>query len=516
MNDKKIIFRVDASIQIGTGHVMRCLTLADALSESGAEVQFICRKHTGNLIIYIQSKGYIVHTLETPKTTSPTVIQTKCDMEPQLYHANWLGVSQEKDSQESKPIMKNFQPDWLVVDHYSINKEWQAELKGTYQKLMVIDDLADREHQCDLLLDQTYGRLSQDYHGLVPANCQMLLGSQYALLRPEFAKWREFSLKRRAVQSQFKKLLITMGGVDPDNITGRVLDALRTCDLPNDLEIMVVMGATAPHLDTIKNQVQGMPYKTKVKVNVSNMAEIMANADLAIGAAGSTTWERGCLGLPSIQIVIADNQMEIANRLDSIRAIKYLKEFCQLCVSIKWLRGSIQKTSLIASSLTDGQGVSRVLNYINFSGQNDCSVSLEPAVSTDFNFIFELQTKEIRQFFRNPTTPSLDKHIDWFNRTINSHDSQLFIVTFNNQKAGVLRVDDLNTKELEISIIVSPDYAGQGVAKKAIKKLESIMFGRKLKAIIHKQNMASKNVFESLEFEMKQQDGDFVEYLKNV
>jgi len=364
MNDKKIIFRVDASIQIGTGHVMRCLTLADALSESGAEVQFICRKHTGNLIMYIQSKGYIVHTLETPKTTSPTVIQTKCEMELQLYHANWLGVSQEKDSQESKPIMQNFQPDWLVVDHYSINKVWQTELKGTYQKLMVIDDLADREHQCDLLLDQTYGRLSQDYHGLVPANCQMLLGSQYALLRPEFAKWREFSLKRRAVQSQFKKLLITMGGVDPDNVTSRVLDVLKTCDLSKDLEIMVVMGATAPHLDTVKNQAEGMPYKTKVKVNVDNMAEIMANADLAIGASGATTWERCCLGLPSIQIVLAKNQELIAQNLQKKNISKVINDVSQLCPALASVERKLKIYTKKSSEILEGLGIKLVVKAL--------------------------------------------------------------------------------------------------------------------------------------------------------
>lgn len=511
----KVVIRVDASIEMGAGHVMRCLTLANALREKGAEVQFICRKHTGNLIDYIHSNNYFVHILALSNTTDSISSKEVNGKKVELLHASWIGATQEYDAQECKLILKDIKPDWLIVDHYSIDATWQTELNSFYGKLMVIDDLADRYHQCDLLLDQTYGRRVKEYQSLVTEKCQMLLGSKYALLRPEFEQWREFSLKRRA-QPQFKKLLVTMGGVDPDNATSRVLDALKTCNLPRELEIVVVMGAAAPHIGAIKEQAEEMPYKTRVKASVDNMAEIMANADLAIGAAGSTTWERGCLGLPSIQVVIADNQMEIANRLDSIRAIKYLKEFSQLCESIKWLRHSIQKTSLVASSIIDGQGVSRVLNYINFTGQDDCSVSLEPAVSTDSNFVYELQTKEVRQFFRNLTTPSLDEHIDWFNRTINSHESQLFIVTFNNQKAGVLRIDDLNTKELEISIIVSPEHAGQGVAKKAINKLEDMMFGKKLKAIIHKDNIASRKLFEKLEFEIKQQDGGFVEYFKNV
>ena len=118
---------------------------------------------------------------------------------------------------------------------------------------MVIDDLADRVHICDLILDQTYGRNEEDYSDYVPKNCQILLGPQYALLRPEFKQWRDYSLKRR-VQPVFKQLLITMGGVDPDNITGRVLEILQQCDLPEDLSITIVMGGTAPHLKTIKQQ----------------------------------------------------------------------------------------------------------------------------------------------------------------------------------------------------------------------------------------------------------------------
>ena len=357
----KITIRADASLQIGTGHVMRCLTLADELCEKGSDVQFICRKHTGNLIKYIQSKGYLVHSLEMPKANNLGNSKEKCDNNSRLFHAKWLGVTQEKDAQECKRIMQDFQSDWLIVDHYSIDRIWQAELKGMYKKLMVIDDLADRHHQCDLLLDQTYGRLPQDYQDLVPASCQMLLGAQYALLRPEFAQWREFSLKRRA-QQQFKKLLVTMGGVDPDNITSHVLDALKTCDLPKDLEIMVVMGATAPYLDTVKNQAEGMPYKTKVKVSVGNMAEIMANADLAIGAAGATTWERCCLGLPSILFVIAQNQLFSSEKLQDSNIVLIATDMDDMKKKIGFIDFELLSTK--SFEVTNGTGVNKVLGEI--------------------------------------------------------------------------------------------------------------------------------------------------------
>ena len=334
----KFVFRTDASLQIGAGHVMRCLTLAEALTKQGAVVEFICRAHEGNLLERIEQQGFNTH--ELPKITKPVdfnqVAQAKGVPQPQnmipsedegtlekekFYGAQWLGSTQLQDAEQCKPILEAIKPDWLIVDHYAIDQTWQILLKDSYKKLMVIDDLANRKHQCEILLDQTYGRKPEDYTTLVPKDCKMLLGSQYALLRPEFSEWREYSLKRRA-NPEIKKLLITMGGVDPDNLTGQVLQALKACNLSKDIHIIVVMGATAPHIETIKIQAEGMPYKTEVKANVSNMAAIMADADVAIGAAGATTWERCCLGLPSIQIVLANNQIKIAEELSAIHAIK--------------------------------------------------------------------------------------------------------------------------------------------------------------------------------------------------
>jgi UDP-2,4-diacetamido-2,4,6-trideoxy-beta-L-altropyranose hydrolase len=321
----KVAIRADASLQIGTGHVMRCLTLAEVLRQQGDEVEFICRAHKGNLLERIQQQRFKVHEL------CPTVEgQANGNRKKEtLYGEVWLGSTQEQDAEHCIAILEAMKPEWLIVDHYAIDQTWQILLKGSYKKLMVIDDLADRKHQCNILLDQTYGRKQEDYTALVPKDCQMLLGSQYALLRPEFAQWREYSLKRRA-NPELKKLLITMGGVDPDNVTGDVLDILKNCTLPKELEIIVVMGVNAPYLDFVQEQVKMMPYKTQVKVNVSNMADIMANADLAIGASGATTWERCCLGLPSIQIVIAENQKYASIQLSKSKAVRVIESVKEL------------------------------------------------------------------------------------------------------------------------------------------------------------------------------------------
>lgn len=344
---------------MGTGHVMRCLALADALREKQAKIHFICREHKGHLIDFIENKGFYVYRLPNHSQERAET----CKAEDRLFHAHWLGATQQQDAEECQPIINNIMPDWLLIDHYAIDQIWQGLLEGSYQKLMVIDDLADRKHQCDLLLDQTFGRDEIDYTPLVPTACVTLLGSQYALLRPEFTQWREYSLKRRST-AKIKKLLITMGGVDVDNVTGQVLVALQSCDLPKDLEVTVLMGGRSPHIKSIQKQVQGMYYKTELKTNVNNIAEIMANSDLAIGAAGATTWERCCLGLPTLQLVLAENQTKIAQELSAIHAIEYLKNMMDFPVSIERLVERSSEITQVASTITDGCGTTRVLNHL--------------------------------------------------------------------------------------------------------------------------------------------------------
>ncbi len=362
----KVVIRVDASLQIGTGHVMRCLTLAEALKKEGADVEFICRSHEGHLIERIRQQVFETYIL-------PDLCGTKIkvsDEEETLYGRYWLGSSQQQDAELCRPLLEKTKPDWLIVDHYGIDKTWQTELAPYYGKLMVIDDLANRRHQCDLLLDQTYGRQVEDYTGLVPQQAQLLLGSEYALLRPEFAEWRGYSLQRRR-SPEFKKLLITMGGVDPDNITGEVLAALGDSALPKEIDINVVMGASAPHLDYVKRQAELMPYKTDVKVNVSNMAEMMANTDLAIGAAGTTTWERCCLGVPSLMVVLAANQREIADSLSvSIAAIVIDRQQIRKGVTLieSMSKNNLLSLSKNAAKIVGGRGVDHVIQAIQGGG----------------------------------------------------------------------------------------------------------------------------------------------------
>jgi len=349
----RVVFRVDASLQMGTGHVMRCLTLAQALKEHGAGIKFICRKHEGNLIDKIRSSGFNVHELNAFK---------KAKVDNKLAHSHWLGVTQKQDSDDCINTLEAEKPDWLIVDHYALDEKWEKILKSYCKKIMAIDDLADRKHQCDILLDQNYGRSCKDYEAFVSESTKLLMGAQYSLLRPEFEQWRQYSLNRRK-ETNFKSLLINMGGVDTDNITEKIVERLRAANLPKDIIITIIMGKTAPHLQSVKGCASKLPYRSEVKIGVDNMAEIMANSDIAIGASGATSWERCCLGVPTIQLITAYNQEFIAQKLDKINAIK-LVDIKDVAENLENFQYWMNEVSENAKNITNGAGIKAVLEYL--------------------------------------------------------------------------------------------------------------------------------------------------------
>jgi len=221
-----------------------------------------------------------------------------------------------------------------------------------------------------MLLDQNLGRQAQDYAALVDTRCQLLVGPQYALLRPEFAALREYSLQRRHAQPAIRRLLISMGGVDQYNTTGQVMQALKTSSLPVDCHITVVMGLKAPWLQNVQELAAQMPWTTEVLVNVNDMAQHMASSDLAIGAAGSTSWERCCLGLPTLMVVLAANQWTGARALHEAQAVGLIGEggniamHLPLAVAALTRGNGLQYMSAAATAVTDGRGVSRVLRVL--------------------------------------------------------------------------------------------------------------------------------------------------------
>ena len=237
---------------------------------------------------------------------------------------------------------------------------------------MVIDDLADRHHDCNLLLDQNLGREAADYRGKVPDACEVLAGPKFALLRPEFSIFRESSPYRRTI-SEVKQLLVTMGGVDPDNATGAVIEALKSTFFSSQCKVIIVLGRDAPWLEQVRQFARELPMRAEVRVGVSNMAELMATSDLAVGAAGFTSWERCCLGLPTVLFVLADNQRSIALSLQKAGAARIFDRtegkvsLSQLLSEIAGSVEELNRMSAMGRSLVDGRGTARVVSSLVMS-----------------------------------------------------------------------------------------------------------------------------------------------------
>jgi UDP-2,4-diacetamido-2,4,6-trideoxy-beta-L-altropyranose hydrolase len=355
-----IVFRTDASSQIGTGHVVRCLTLADALREQDAKCQFVCRDHEMHLIDYIQFRGYAAHAL--PRS------QVGASFKSDLTHAHWLGTDWKTDAAQTRQALGSEVLDWLIVDHYALDYRWESALRSSCKYVMVIDDLADRQHDCDFLLDQNYGSSAYRYRDLVPPDCTQFNGPEYALLKPAYAKR---SAQQPARDGQVCRVLVYFGGgTDAANL---IRLAAQTFKAPNlaHIELDIVVGMSYANQSLLEELVAPRGNAT-IHRELPDLADLMAKADLAIGAGGATTWERCCLGLPSIVISIADNQRPASEALAADGLIEYLghsdvitpemihEKITELLGKPERLRELSEK----GMKLVDGNGINRVVDQI--------------------------------------------------------------------------------------------------------------------------------------------------------
>jgi len=338
----KVLVRADASNQIGSGHIMRCLALAEGLRPQATDVHFVCRQLPGEMHALIEAKGF------------------RCSLLPADDPDSEASLDQDRDAELCASLSGAV--DWTIVDHYAIDRRWERAMRPHCRRLMVIDDLVDRAHDCDVLLDQSFGRKPDDYAQLVGADCSVLAGTDYALLRPEFAANRPATLARREQGGEIRHVLVSMGGFDPDNKAREVLEALAGTTRASELTVTVVTGARSP--DASLKGFAGRFGTLDISSGVSNMAELMSAADIAAGAAGTSSWERCCLGLPALIYIYADNQRDIASSLEVAGAIRiwasgteladYLDEFM---TDASLLRSAVAA----AAPICDGQGVERVV-----------------------------------------------------------------------------------------------------------------------------------------------------------
>lgn len=357
-----IAFRTDANAQIGTGHLMRCLALADALAARGAKCLFLSRgTGLGVLAALITKSG---HSLMMMPDAFVSAQAGNDNHVPELVHAHWLPDGYQADASASLAALADHsRPEWIVIDHYALDARWHRELRSVAHKIMVIDDLADRDHDCDLLLDQNlYLDMDTRYLRKVPSQCWLLLGPQYALLREEFRRAR-MSVRTRI--GPVRRILVAMGGVDASNITCYAIKALEELDLQG-VNVDVVIGRQHPYREEIQTTCKRLGFSCYIQTY--RMADLMTTADLAVGAGGSMIWERCCLGLPAIVVPAAINQWQSTRNLDHLGIIEmvdvpreHLREAIatavdQLCAA----PARLHEMSAAALLQVDGQGTLRV------------------------------------------------------------------------------------------------------------------------------------------------------------
>ena len=291
---KKVSIRVDSSRAIGSGHLMRCLTLADQLRAGDYEAHFVCRDLDGNLSRLVEEQGHHLHLL--PRSTTEFELQG---------YAQWLTVPQSVDALETRSILQRLGTvKLLVIDSYALDIEWETIVRPTVEKIFVIDDLANRRHDCDVLLDQNFHvDGAHRYDELVPEHCELRLGVKHALLRAEFYEAKKHLRQR---DGTVRNILVFYGGIDATNETMKALNALLALNR-SDLTVDAVVGGSNPHRADVEDfcrRHDNFNFHSQIK----NMAELMNRADLSLGAGGTTTWERMFLGLPTLVTAVADNQ----------------------------------------------------------------------------------------------------------------------------------------------------------------------------------------------------------------
>lgn len=360
----RFIFRTDASIKIGTGHVMRCLTLADELTRHGHECRFISREHEGHLGDLISSKGYGLTLLPAPTESKRFVVN-----EVSGHYSSWLGVSWQEDARQTLQTIEALKPDWLVVDHYALDAEWETTLAHALGNIMVIDDLANRSHECSLLLDQNVldNSIVERYEHLTGENCTLLLGPKYSLLSPEYAELAKALPHRDGIVS---RVLVFVGGSDPYHLTERYLTALTAPEFKH-LFVDVVIGKNHPAPAIVESLVVARA-RTQLYSGLPSLAALMVRADLMLGAGGATNWERMCLGLNSVVISVAENQNQVNKELSSRELIHFLgraEAVDSLIISdlLKVLIASPETISVRSEkmrAIVDGLGCARVVNKL--------------------------------------------------------------------------------------------------------------------------------------------------------
>ena len=470
----KLVIRTDASTQIGTGHVMRCLALAQAWQDTQGQPIFVMTTSVPALEERLQSEGMqVVHL-----TTEPGSLD---------------------DAQQTATLAHQFGATWVVVDGYHFGGEYQQILKQSKLHLLFIDDYGHAEHYyADFVLNQNISADEQWYQNREPYT-QLLLGTRYVLLRREFWQWRGW---QRTVSPVAKKVLVTLGGADPDNVTLKVIQSLQLVEVEK-LDAVIVIGGSNPHYENIKIAVQDSRFAIRLERNVTNMPELMAWADVAISAGGSTCWELGFMGLPSILLILADNQRAIAEKLATLNQVVNLGWHQDVKAQnigstlFQLLQSAEQRAKMIKVSqqIVAREGCSTILQNLEAN-----SIQLRPVIEDDCEILWHWANDPvIRSVSFLSESISWTDHVQWFTSKL-CNQNCVFYIALNQDNVPIGQVRyEITHKEATISLGLAESFRGQGYGSNLIllgcKKLGQKSVVERINAYVKPNNLASIRAF---------------------
>jgi len=468
---------------------MRSIVLAKALKSHGHSIKFAVRIQNGDSINYLRREGFQVY--ELPRSTECLIPKSNSD------YAAWLQVPIELDADQFVSVVKS--TDAVIVDHYALGAEWEKEVKSRLDcKIVVIDDLV-RKHDADLIIDQTLMRTPAEYKSINNTN-DILTGCDYALLNPQFIAKREQALENSSFPTKFK-ILISMGGFDKDNVTLQILKVLQA-QAYDKHQVTVILDRKSPSYKNVKDFCSLNCDWIKHIGFVDDMAEIILTHSIAIGTPGTTSWERACLGIPSIIIPTADNQRTVARNLVAAKAsILVEKENISsgLVSSCKALLENWYEFRQANLRLCDGLGVRRVVMKVNnLLFEQDNKLSIRRACLDDIKQVFAWQGHlDTRKYALTTNAPKWEEHQRWMKQKLRSVEDFFYMVTLpkNDKSVAVVRLDRIKKAEYIVSIFVSPEHFNQGIAKQALSFLDDIHKDVTLHATVLEDNTASQRLF---------------------
>lgn len=502
----QVLIRADASPRIGGGHIVRCLALADALVARGARVGFACAALPDTLANRIVRAGHRLYRL----TEVHGLLADSDDWDASVLAPD----GQRADAAQALDAAGAV--DWVVLDHYRLDAAWLDAFAQSGSRRLVIDDLANRSLSCELLVDQTLGRDPAAYHGLVQPACRLLTGAHFALLRPDFAAARPAALRRRR-ENRVERLLVSLGTTDIGGVTLAVTEALLAADLGCAIDVVLMPGATS--LAGVRSLAASHP-ALSVHVDPPDLTALLAAADIAVGAPGTSAWERCCLGLPTVILPLAANQRDVARSLAGAEAAFVVDGVSAIVPAIRLLIDDpAARARMIAAAfaVTDGQGTARVATAMLDAPAGMVKLAIRAASEADAELAWSWRNDPgVRAVSKGTTPIPWNDHSRWFAARLADADTRLYVLEAADRAVALVRFDGVGEEAL-VSIMVDPAARGGGIGRNALglacAKYQDEQPDHDLVAEIGAANAASAAIFRATGFEPTEERAkDFVRY----